>query len=490
MTSGGFRHDALYIFQLPGKGNKPNPLAREAIGSRAGDGRGNQCGSPRRELIGCAGRLRGLGRRSPAHSSPAASLVGCRTPAALRPAPSCLLCLLEPGRTQPQGRLPARAASDRRPRADTGRGDRAAACGRTAGQRWGRRLLSQEVPGSLRRDARGEAAEAAPTSRGTGSRAGMGSGRSAGGCRGPALGVLLALGAALLAVGLASEYDYVSFQSDIGPYQSGRFYTKPPQCVDIPADLRLCHNVGYKKMVLPNLLEHETMAEVKQQASSWVPLLNKNCHAGTQVFLCSLFAPVCLDRPIYPCRWLCEAVRDSCEPVMQFFGFYWPEMLKCDKFPEGDVCIAMTPPNATEASKPQGTTVCPPCDNELKSEAIIEHLCASEFALRMKIKEVKKENGDKKIVPKKKKPLKLGPIKKKDLKKLVLYLKNGADCPCHQLDNLSHHFLIMGRKVKSQYLLTAIHKWDKKNKEFKNFMKKMKNHECPTFQLRVAGCCV
>uniref|UniRef100_A0AC11DN11 Secreted frizzled related protein 1 n=1 Tax=Ovis aries TaxID=9940 RepID=A0AC11DN11_SHEEP len=129
-----------------------------------------------------------------------------------------------------------------------------------------------------------------------------------------------------------------------------------------------------------------------------------------------------------------------------------------------------------------GTTVCPPCDNELKSEAIIEHLCASEFALRMKIKEVKKENGDKKIVPKKKKPLKLGPIKKKELKKLVLYLKNGADCPCHQLDNLSHHFLIMGRKVKSQYLLTAIHKWDKKNKEFKNFMKKMKNHECPTFQ--------
>jgi secreted frizzled-related protein 1 len=104
------------------------------------------------------------------------------------------------------------------------------------------------------------------------------------------------------------------------------------------------------------------------------------------------------------------------------------------------------------------------------------------LALRMKIKEVKKENGDKKIVPKKKKPLKLGPIKKKELKRLVLFLKNGADCPCHQLDNLSHNFLIMGRKVKSQYLLTAIHKWDKKNKEFKNFMKRMKNHECPTFQ--------
>lgn len=335
----------------------------------------------------------------------------------------------------------------------------------------------------MRRDAR----RGSPDVAGGGSapKPSMGSKRGgAGGRRWAASGVLLLLLLLALAAAAssASEYDYVSFQSDIGSYQSGRFYTKPPQCVDIPADLRLCHNVGYKKMVLPNLLEHETMAEVKQQASSWVPLLNKNCHMGTQVFLCALFAPVCLDRPIYPCRWLCEAVRDSCEPVMQFFGFYWPEMLKCDKFPDGDVCLAMTPPNATEASKPQGTTVCPPCDNELKSEAIIEHLCASEFALRMKIKEVKKENGDKKIVPRKKKPLKLGPLKKKELRKLVLYLKNGADCPCHQLDSLSHYFLIMGRKVKSQYLLTAIHKWDKKNKEFKNFMKRMKNHECPTFQ--------
>ncbi|XP_006113310.2 secreted frizzled-related protein 1 isoform X4 [Pelodiscus sinensis] len=284
----------------------------------------------------------------------------------------------------------------------------------------------------------------------------MGRVQSSGGPSWRGAGALLVLAAGLLACSNANEYDYVSFQSDIGSYQSGRFYTKPPQCVAIPADLRLCHSVGYDKMVLPNLLDHETMAEVKQQASSWVPLLNKNCHIGTQVFLCSLFAPVCLDRPIYPCRWLCEAVRDSCEPVMQFFGFYWPEMLKCDQFPQDDVCIAMTTPNATEASKPQ--------------------------AFKMKIKEVKKENGDKKIVPKKKKPLKLGTIKRKDLKKLVLYLKNGADCPCHQLDNLSNHFLIMGRKVKTQYLLMAIHKWDKKNKEFKKFMKKMKTLECPTFQ--------
>lgn len=153
---------------------------------------------------------------------------------------------------------------------------------------------------------------------------------------------------ALLSGCRASEYEYLPWNMPV--------YGKSPQCVDIPDDLRLCHNVGYNRMMLPNLLEHETMAEVKQQASSWVPLVHKNCHPDTQVFLCSLFAPVCLERPIYPCRWMCEAVRDGCAPIMEAFGFPWPEMLTCDKFPEGEVCIAMTTPNATEVTKPTGNS--------------------------------------------------------------------------------------------------------------------------------------
>lgn len=153
---------------------------------------------------------------------------------------------------------------------------------------------------------------------------------------------------------LAEEYDYYSWQSD--NFHNGRFYAKQPQCVDIPAELRLCYTVGYKKMRLPNLLDHETMPEVMQQAGSWVPLLAKRCHADTQVFLCSLFAPVCLDRPIYPCRSLCEAVRNSCAPVMETYGFPWPEMLQCDKFPiDNDLCIPMQF-SGNHATQTPGTT--------------------------------------------------------------------------------------------------------------------------------------
>ncbi|XP_048846875.1 secreted frizzled-related protein 1a [Brienomyrus brachyistius] len=293
----------------------------------------------------------------------------------------------------------------------------------------------------------------------------------------------LALVLVLVYVSNASEYEYLNWKSDIY-HTGGRIYGKPPQCVDIPDDLRLCHGVGYTRMLLPNLLEHETMAEVRQQAGSWVPLVHKNCHPGTQLLLCSLFAPVCLERPIYPCRWLCEAVRDGCAPIMLAFGFPWPEMLTCDKFPLEDVCIAMSSSNATEAMKPTGDSpICPPCDNELKTDAILEHMCASEFAIKTKIKEVKKENSDRKVIlQKKKRAIKLGNMKKKDLKKLVLYLKNGADCPCQQLDNPHNTYLFMGRKVDKQYLLTGIHKWDKTSKELKKAMKKMRNHKCPAFE--------
>lgn len=33
-------------------------------------------------------------------------------------------------------------------------------------------------------------------------------------------------------------------------------------CVDIPANITLCHGIGYNKMRLPNLLHHETLNEV------------------------------------------------------------------------------------------------------------------------------------------------------------------------------------------------------------------------------------
>lgn len=72
--------------------------------------------------------------------------------------------------------------------------------------------------------------------------------------------------------------------------------SQPPQCVPIPKNLTLCNNIRYDKMRLPNLLDHDTLSEVVEQAASWVGLVSIKCHPDSQLFLCSLFSPVCLDR--------------------------------------------------------------------------------------------------------------------------------------------------------------------------------------------------
>ena len=114
------------------------------------------------------------------------------------------------------------------------------------------------------------------------------------------------------------------------------FPYKRSNCKPIPANLQLCHGIEYQNMRLPNLLGHETMKEVLEQAGAWIPLVMKQCHPDTKKFLCSLFAPVCLDdldETIQPCHSLCVQVKDRCAPVMSAFGFPWPDMLDCDRFP-------------------------------------------------------------------------------------------------------------------------------------------------------------
>lgn len=68
------------------------------------------------------------------------------------------------------------------------------------------------------------------------------------------------------------------------------------RCVPIPSGMALCQGIGYDTMRMPNLLDHESPAEAVQQSASWLPLLARECHPDARIFLCSLFAPICLDR--------------------------------------------------------------------------------------------------------------------------------------------------------------------------------------------------
>lgn len=147
----------------------------------------------------------------------------------------------------------------------------------------------------------------------------------------------------LLLLGPCRAFDALLPPAQLGPPSLGFSSSVRSVCKPIPSSLSLCRGVGYRSMWLPNLLGHDSLREVQQQSAPWLPLVSKRCHRDTQKFLCALFAPVCLPElrgPLSPCRSLCEAVRHGCVPVMSAFGFPWPDMLHCSRFPSAsELCI-------------------------------------------------------------------------------------------------------------------------------------------------------
>ncbi|KAK9514741.1 hypothetical protein VZT92_025433 [Zoarces viviparus] len=153
--------------------------------------------------------------------------------------------------------------------------------------------------------------------------------------------------------------------------------------------MALCQNIGYDTMRMPNLLGHESPAEAVQQSASWLPLLARECHPDAGIFLCSLFAPLCLDRFISPCRSLCESVRDSCAPIMSCYGDPWPDILHCDQHPADHLmCISsITNGCAHTGGRRVPQASCRDCELEeaASSKDTLETLCRSDFVVELRL---------------------------------------------------------------------------------------------------------
>ncbi|XP_054480136.1 frizzled-7-like [Anoplopoma fimbria] len=122
------------------------------------------------------------------------------------------------------------------------------------------------------------------------------------------------------------------------------------QSISIP----LCRDLAYNQTIMPNLLGHTNQEDAGLEVHQFYPLVQVQCSVDLRFFLCSLYAPVCtvLERPIPPCRSLCERARLGCEELMNKFGFLWPERLRCEDFPvhgAGEICVGQ---NTTDSDDP------------------------------------------------------------------------------------------------------------------------------------------
>lgn len=265
------------------------------------------------------------------------------------------------------------------------------------------------------------------------------------------------------------------------------------KCVDIPQNMSLCRNIGYTQMRLPNLLGHDTVKEVLNQAGSWTPLLSTQCSANTQLFLCSLFSPVCLDQPIWPCRSLCMEVKHGCEARMASYGYAWPEMLSCEKLPsDNDLCISRQSYNRSSA---RGTDFgCKVCQNLTSGFGVIaDSFCEVDFVAKIRPEMTVISGGDLKIIPGKKVKFYKTPSEKMmNKQRPMFYVEGGSTCDCFDLSTTStnsnvdkkssnNQYLVMGHvQHKQRMILTHVVRYDAKSRAGRKALKALKKpkHRC------------
>ncbi|XP_071052159.1 frizzled-4-like [Onthophagus taurus] len=136
-----------------------------------------------------------------------------------------------------------------------------------------------------------------------------------------------------------------------------------------PIRMEICRGLGYNLTAMPNLGGNEYQEEAEFYLKTFQPLINFGCSPQLNLFLCSVYVPMCTEKvshPIGPCRGLCEGVRDLCFPVLEKFGFPWPETLNCTKFPiennQEHMCME-GPKNMMVSSSGRGSHV----DNSLRT---------------------------------------------------------------------------------------------------------------------------
>lgn len=100
----------------------------------------------------------------------------------------------------------------------------------------------------------------------------------------------------------------------------------------------VCHGLGYSLVQMPNFFYPNSQKDAEDRMRVFTPLVNKDCSANLQFFLCVLYVPPCVinmprNEIIPPCREVCEEVRRGCEPDMITAGYPWPPFMDCKRFP-------------------------------------------------------------------------------------------------------------------------------------------------------------
>ncbi|XP_030062779.1 secreted frizzled-related protein 5 isoform X2 [Microcaecilia unicolor] len=169
---------------------------------------------------------------------------------------------------------------------------------------------------------------------------------------------------------------------------------------------------------------------------------------------------------------------------MACYGYPWPEILNCNKFPaDHGMCISAIT-NETSSSRRMPRASCRDCELEEASSTkeILDTFCNNDFTVKIKIS--KKNTSSSTIsefdMDSQVEVVKHGPlIKAQILPRLQQWLDLDATCVRNIMRGTrSGYYIISGEVQADKVVANKAYAWHKKNKNLQVAIRKWKHHRC------------
>lgn len=100
-------------------------------------------------------------------------------------------------------------------------------------------------------------------------------------------------------------------------------------------------------------------------------------------------------------------------------------------------------------------------------------------ALKMRVKEIVYMDGSTRIVPESRSRIISRPagVTERELRRAPLWIRDGADCACDEMSDISSSYLVIGQKRDGDLVITSLQRWQK-DQDFKRFTRSIRKLQC------------
>ncbi|BFZ25775.1 hypothetical protein BsWGS_28814 [Bradybaena similaris] len=126
----------------------------------------------------------------------------------------------------------------------------------------------------------------------------------------------------------------------VKPVRDTKCLVEHTHCVENSV-MPMCGNLTFPWGTLPNMFGQCSVDELKTEMQQFDALVSTNCHLHLKFLICGVYSPFCVRNEVpftFPCREICEEIRQACEPHYRrlYHQLPWPQKLQCHRYPTSE----------------------------------------------------------------------------------------------------------------------------------------------------------